>query len=971
MLRLAVLLLLILTTTGLGQESKKWDRIPWTTSQFKGTPEPPLPFLLERVYEEITLVNPTDMIRVPGTDRWIVIQMSGTVVSFNDQAPYDLKTSIELDPCFRGLSIIFDPEYPKVPYCYIQYSYEKKNPEGTRLSRFRVTETSTPVIDPQSEEILMRWESTDHMGGSLHFGPDGYLYFSIGDGQRPNPPDPAGTGQDISDIQSSIIRIDVHDKQDGLPYRIPKDNPFVNVPGARGEVWAFGVRNPWKMSFRPRTDELWAGDVGWEMIEMIHVIEKGANYGWSVVEGSQVVKKNGVRYPVPITPPIYEYDHTVGRSITGGYFWESPRIPELKDAYIYGDFVTGKVWALRHDGQKLVWQKELANSPYQVICFARGREGEILTVMFGKDGIYRLTPNPKANSESAANFPQRLSETGLFSSTVGQEPAPGVIPYSINSHHWSDHTESKQWFALPGHEKLGIYKREKYDHGEVKGLFDFPKGTVFAKTVTYRSDVGDPESEKRLETQILHRLDKDWRAYNYIWNEDQTDAILQENEAIYRDLEIKDPDSPDGIRHQKWLHASRDQCMMCHIWRSGSINGFKPAQVNRRHEGESINQLAKFEKMSLTKLELPRRKPAVSKNDLNGTLEERALRYLDQNCGHCHRPGGGGSAAFNLLASVTDPDQRNLFIDASQGDFGIENAKVVDPGHPEKSVLLYRIAKNGSGRMPKFGNDLIDQEGIQLIRDWIASLDPVDNVGDDSNEMGKFLKQLDSWSGDPQTIQEPVHRWTSSIESSLLFSIELGRADISPQTRMMVARHLKDDSRSQVRELFERFLPAKERAQRLGPDINTDQLLAVRGSFERGEKLFFESSLTCRNCHQVEGQGRMVGPDLTMLGNQRNRAHILESILDPSKIIEDKYRGIVVLTIDGEIVSGLKGKETDDELTIIPADGKSKTVLKDDIEEIRELDKSLMPERLLEELTEQEAADLLAYLASLGAKTVQ
>ena len=151
--------------------------------------------------------------------------------------------------------------------------------QGTRLSRFRVSDPSVPIIDPTSEIVYAGWNSEGHSGGSLHFGHDGYLYVTVGDGQNPNPPDRLEMGQDISDLEGSVLRIDVDRRSGDLPYSIPADNPFVGRENARGEIWAFEFRNPWKMAFDPKTDSLWTGDVDWKMMERVYRVERGGNYG--------------------------------------------------------------------------------------------------------------------------------------------------------------------------------------------------------------------------------------------------------------------------------------------------------------------------------------------------------------------------------------------------------------------------------------------------------------------------------------------------------------------------------------------------------------------------------------------------------------------------------------------------------------------------------------------------------------------
>src|SRR4029077_8317732 len=150
----------------------------------------------------------------------------------------------------------------------------------------------------------------------IRFGPEGYLYISTGDGAGPDPPDPLNTGQDISDVLSSILRIDVGQADNGKAYRIPSDNPFISTPGAHPEVWAYGLRNPWRMSFDRKTGDLWVGDVGWELWEMVHKPTKGSNHGWSIVEARQRVTPTWPQGPTPIRPPVIELDHSLAASVT-------------------------------------------------------------------------------------------------------------------------------------------------------------------------------------------------------------------------------------------------------------------------------------------------------------------------------------------------------------------------------------------------------------------------------------------------------------------------------------------------------------------------------------------------------------------------------------------------------------------------------------------------------------------------------
>ncbi len=979
-------------------------REQWTTSRVKGTPDPPRPFTTERVFENVEMSQPTEMIRVPGTDRWLVTEVGGRILSFSNSNEPDPQTAMEMrelpTDSSRVYGITFHPRYPQEPWCYIAYTSENNTLTGTRLSRFRVKETSLPTIDPASEVVFAKWNSEGHSGGSLHFGRDGYLYVSVGDGQNPNPPDKLDTGQDLSDLEASVLRIDVDHQSDGLPYRIPEDNPFVGQPDIRGEIWAYGFRNPWKMAFDPVSGSLWTGDVGWEMMEMVYRVDRGANYGWSIMEGSQVVKENGKRTPTPITPPIVEHTHLEARSITGGYFWYSDRIPELHGAYIYGDWMTGKIWGLRHDGSNVTWHQEIADTTLQIICFALDDDGEVLVV--GYDGtVHRLIPNPQKSAEAA--FPRLLSETGLFRSTAQQIPATGVIPYEINAHHWSDHTVSEQWIAIPGEEQLGIFEKSDWQTGQVKGHFVFPHDTVLAKTVSCESHVDQADSARRLETgpletgpletgpletglletrrletQLLHRNGDDWNAYNYVWNEDQSDAVLQDNIATDREITVIDPTAENGVRKQTWHHASRDECLLCHIWSASTVHGFKLNQLNRPDALREGNQLDRLAELDLFESPPERVPPMVSPTDENATLESRARSYLHMNCAHCHRRGGGGTAAFELVADL--PVEKLDLLDAlpTQGTFGIEDARVVACGEPSRSILLYRMVKSGRGHMPQFGPTLVDDVGVRLIHDWIASLDSSSPNSPASPRRPKSPRWLGSPNANevvqmicrqstpltPQAI-DAIGELLNSLPDALTLSLACCDPTMSSQLRAAIADVASQHSNTGVRDLFERFLPAERRVKRLGTSIDATSLLAMRGDVDAGGKLFFDSAdISCRQCHRIGNRGVAVGPDLDSIGIQRTKAEILDSILQPSATIDAKYRGKLLLTFDGSLVSGLVVSETQESMQVVEPSGKTRTLLVDDIESIKPMTKSVMPDMLFSEFTAQQAADLLAFLAA-------
>ena len=249
------------------------ERIVWTTSRITGSPEPPPPVRAQRAFPALTFKKPVQLVPFPGHRRYALVEEEATIYSFrNDPACdkadlfLDLRKEIrnldKVDRC-RGVdasySIAFDPAFAKNRLCYVMYllgTKEKNKPlaNGSRVSRFKVTDDDPPRIDPASEEVLITWLAGGHNGCDLQFGNDGFLYFSTGDAEAPSPPDKLQTGQDVSDLLSSILRIDVHRSEGGRPYAIPPDNPFVGMPGARPEIWCYGLRNPWRMSFDRPTD---------------------------------------------------------------------------------------------------------------------------------------------------------------------------------------------------------------------------------------------------------------------------------------------------------------------------------------------------------------------------------------------------------------------------------------------------------------------------------------------------------------------------------------------------------------------------------------------------------------------------------------------------------------------------------------------------------------------------------------------
>ena len=245
-------------------------REAWASSRIKGSPDPAPPYRVEPAFPALKFEQPLDLSAAPGTERLFVAEQAGRILSFENRQDVsqadlvvDLKKAIpELTAVY---SITFHPDFNTNRKAYICYIEGNDTPDGSCVSEFLVSTTDVPTIDPASEREIIRWWSGGHNGCSLKFGPDGFLYISTGDGGAPSPPDPLMAGQDVSNLLSNILRIDVDHHDAEKAYGVPADNPFINMPDVRPEIWAFGFRNPWRMSFDKVRGDLWVGDVGWQL----------------------------------------------------------------------------------------------------------------------------------------------------------------------------------------------------------------------------------------------------------------------------------------------------------------------------------------------------------------------------------------------------------------------------------------------------------------------------------------------------------------------------------------------------------------------------------------------------------------------------------------------------------------------------------------------------------------------------------
>lgn len=935
------------------------QRAPWTASRIQGTPDPPPPYRTSVAFPKLKFEEPLAMTSAPGTDRLFVVERFGKVRSFhNDRGADESIVLLDLDnkPIY-GLA--FHPEFASNGYFFVTYLVNPdvpESPRGTRISRFQVGNNNRLVADRDTEKVIFEWPTGGHNGGCLKFGPDGYLY--IGTGDSSGIADQLLNGQDITTVSGAILRINVDNDTEQTAYSIPTDNPFVDVQGARPEIWAFGLRQPWKFSFDTASGDLWCGNVGQDLWEQIFVIQRGGNYGWSVMEGSHPFRPERQQGPSSFVAPIVEHDHADFRSITGGFVYHGSRLPELKGAYIYGDYDTGKIWMLRYDrATKAVSDhRELVDSTMRLVGFGQDHDGELYLVDHMRGLIFELQKNSDVGRQT--DFPRKLSETGLFASTKDHLPAVGVIPYSVLAPQWADGATKERFLALPADSKIefdGITYPQPAP-GAPHG-WKFPDGTVAVETLSLELA---PGKARRLETRILHYEqlaggedvgDQFWRGYTYIWNDEQTDAILLE-EPLGKDqtFTIQDATVPGGTRQQTWHFPSRTECTVCHNMAAKYVLGINTLQTNRDFDYGTVsdNQLRTFEHLGLFTKPLPKPPAELPKlvdyADSSNDLNLRARSYLHANCSHCHRKWGGGNGDFLLLATVDLEDMGIAGIKPGHGEFFMPGANILKPGDPYRSVLFYRAAKLGPGRMPRLGSTVVDDEGLKLLHNWIRGNDT------GSNHTPRL-----------RTLDAQLSATTDAL--MMMYAISTQPNDTSLLNAVLESARQQP---AHIRDLFERFLPEEQRTRRLGAVIRPEAILALKGNAARGKTVFFQTTgVQCKSCHKIAGEGTDIGPDLTQIGKKYDRAKILENILTPSKQIDPQFRVHLALTTDGQVHSGLLIKNQPPEVVLKDTKGKLITLVAAEVEQLTPQQQSMMPDLLLRDLTAEQVADLIAYLSSL------
>lgn len=643
-----------------------------------------------RAYPALRFDQPVALVPSPDHAWWFIAERKGRIwrVSARDEsAPAELVLDISArvssaTGAIGLLALALHPQFATNGVLFVSYTATGRAPIMSRLSRF-VSRDGGRTFDRSNEQRLLELDQLAdyHVNTDLEFGPDGYLYVGFGDGGPQG--DPLGRAQDRFTLKGKILRLDVDTRPgERRRYRIPPDNPYARGGGAP-EVWARGLRNPWRFSFDRVTGELWAGDVGGDLIEEIDLIVAGGNYGWNIREGTRCMIPGACADHQTIDP-VVELPHPQVSSITFGVAYRGSAIPELVGHLIYADYSSGVIWEVDPTATPPV-PRMLADS-HTVVAFAEDAAGEPWIVDYAGT-LWRIVPG----TEGPPDLPALLSETGCFKG--GGVPVDALVPYDVNVGFWSDSATKRRWLAIPDGSAIAITPA---------GQLELPIGSVVAKEFS--------DNDIRLETRLLVRhSDGNWAGYTYQWDATQIDALLVPAQAA--GTYIKQP--------RTWYLPHRGECSRCHQATGGYTIGLELAQLDRRIETKagSFDQLAELGRIGLLA-----GKPHTSHKLTGSSSEQRARGWLHANCAYCHQPGATGQGDMDLRASVPVEAMNICDVAPQFGSYGVDNARRVAPGDPSRSILLRRIRSRGYIRMPPLGTTTVDVEGTGYVENWIKQL---------------------------------------------------------------------------------------------------------------------------------------------------------------------------------------------------------------------------------------------------------
>ncbi|HEV2694629.1 MAG TPA: PQQ-dependent sugar dehydrogenase [Verrucomicrobiae bacterium] len=738
-------------------------RVPNTTLASLPPTPPQFGYTVDNAFPSLTFDQPVCIAWPPQeTNRLFVLEKTGAIVVITNLANPTRTVLLTLPVYSTGesglLGLAFHPGYATNRQFYVFYSVYLTNSQGTgifqTISRFRTTTTNQNVALPSSERVLIQqYDRLDnHNGGDLHFGPDGYLYASVGDeGAQYNG---YSNAQDITNnFFSAILRIDVDKRAGNLPanphpasstnYYIPADNPFVGVTSFNGqtfgankvrtEFFSIGYRNPWRFSIDPATGLIYVGDVGQDLYEEVDVISKGANCGWPYYEGLHAApplypsQPTILGNPPPgLTFPIAEIPHSGaaqnynGNSVIGGVVYRGNRITQLYGHYVFADNGDTTVWMLTPNGTNY--------APYQAITSAAGpsaigtdpRNGDILICQLYNGQIGRLDYTA---TQTGAPLPPTLADTKAFTDLTTLTPAAGIVNYDLNVPFWSDNAIKSRWFSVPNQNlTIGF---------NTNGNWSFPTGTVWIKHFDLQLTNGSIASTKRIETRFIIRNTNGVYGITYRWDS-LTNATLVPEQGTDDVFTINDGGT---LRTQVWHYPSRSECLACHSAAGGYGLGFNTPQLNRTltYGTLTTNQISALSAAGYFTTPVTNDVHSLlalaAATNTAASLEFRARSFLAANCSQCHQPGGAAQRATWDARITTPTSAASLIKTVPANNLGDTNNFIIAPGSLTNSILLTRMATRDLGslpsiQMPPLASNLTNAAATKLISDWISTMRP-------------------------------------------------------------------------------------------------------------------------------------------------------------------------------------------------------------------------------------------------------
>jgi mono/diheme cytochrome c family protein len=524
-------------------------------------------------------------------------------------------------------------------------------------------------------------------------------------------------------------------------YSIPADNPFlgftadadgrvVDTNHLRGEFYAIGMRHPWRFSVDKPTGDIWVGIVGQDMYEGVYKLKKGGNYGWPYYEAAHLTvplygtnTHPGFRNPPPgfvLDGPLFEYPHNsvggadpsfAGLDVNGSYFYRGTAIPELTNAYLFGDFDTGgNVWAMRISNN-VVSVERLTGMTGLSAFGADPRTGEVLMCNYLQNKIQKLVKG----DVSGSTFPSKLSDTGIFADLGTLTPNPGIVSYSPNVTFWSDYALKTRWFTIPD-----LVSTVNFTSNGGWGL---PTGMKWIKHFDLELNRGNPATKKRIETRVLVKTAGGIYGVSYKWNDTQDEAFLVGDSGDLFQLTVTN----NGVPFQQdWEIPSRSSCLSCHTPVAGFALTFNTREMNKFNgmNGVNGNQIQTMSAGGYFSATVPNvhTLPAFAvATDTNFSLEYRVRSYLAVNCVQCHQPGGAGQGNWDARPELTLAQTQMINGTPVANDGGNPLNKIIVPGDTNHSVLLMRLENtNGFSRMPPLATHQLDLGSIALVQNWIT-----------------------------------------------------------------------------------------------------------------------------------------------------------------------------------------------------------------------------------------------------------